>query len=133
MPAQPVFEYAVLRLVPRVEREEFVNVGIVLFCKERRFLAARTVVDEARTHAFAPELDIAEVQAHLEAIPRVCAGGNGAGPLGAMEQAERFRWLVAPRSTIIQASPVHSGTTDDPETELEHLLRTLVGEPAQGG
>lgn len=126
MPAQPVFEYSVIRLVPRVEREEFLNVGVVLFCKEHRFLSARTVVDESRIRAFAPELDVEEVQAHLEAIPRICDGGDDAGPLGKMELAERFRWLVAPRSTIIQASPVHSGTTDDPAGELEHLVQTLV-------
>ncbi|MDZ7726978.1 MAG: DUF3037 domain-containing protein [Dehalococcoidia bacterium] len=125
MPAPPVFEYSVIRLVPRVEREEFLNVGVVLFCKEHRFLEARTVVDESRIRAFAPELDVEEVRAHLEAI-RGSATGRRRGPLEKMELAERFRWLVAPRSTIIQASPVHSGTTDDPAGELEHLVQTLV-------
>lgn len=129
MPALDVFEYTVLRLVPLVEREEFLNVGVVLFCKGRRFLEARVAVDEGRARAFAPTVDLEEVRRHLEAVTRVCAGGAEAGPLSDLDQAERFRWLAAPRSTIIQPSPVHSGETDDPARELDHLLRTMVLAP----
>jgi hypothetical protein len=125
VPDAPVFEYAVVRLVPRVEREEFINVGVVLFCKDRRFLGARILLDEARVAALWPGLDLGEVRQHLEAIPRVCAG-EGGGPFAEMDQAERFRWLAAPRSTIIQTSPVHSGSTEDPEAELAHLVKVLV-------
>lgn len=128
MPDAPVFEYAVVRLVPRVEREEFINVGVVLFCKDRRYLGAKILLDEARARALWPDLDLDEVREHLEAIPRVCAGDAG-GPLAAMDEAARFRWLAAPRSTVIQTSPVHSGATDDPEAELAHLLKVLVSHP----
>lgn len=126
MPALHVFEYTIVRLVPRVEREEFINVGVILFCKERRFLDARIELDTARATAFAPGIDLDDVRSHLAVIPLVCQGGSGAGPVGELDQAERFRWLAAPRSTIIQTSPVHSGETDDPAAELGHLLTTMV-------
>lgn len=126
MPALHVFEYTIVRLVPRVEREEFLNVGVILFCKERRFLDARIELDETRARAFAPGIDLDDVRSHLAVIPLVCEGGAGAGPVGELDQPERFRWLAAPRSTIIQTSPVHSGETEDPAAELEHLLETMV-------
>lgn len=129
MPERSSFDYAIIRVVPRVEREEFINVGVVLFCRERRFLAARVELDEKRLAAFAPWLNMSEVKTHLDALLRVAAGGEDAGPIGQLSQAERFHWLVAPRSTIIQPSPVHSGLCSDPEASVEHLLRTMVHPP----
>jgi hypothetical protein len=126
MLARSSFDYAVLRVVPRVERGEFVNAGVVLFCRTRRFLAARVALDAQRLAALAPSLDISEAERHLALIPLVCAGGPEAGPIGALEQAERFHWLVAPRSAMIQTSPVHSGLCEDPELALEQLLERLV-------
>lgn len=130
MPALQVFEYTVVRLVPRVEREEFINVGVILFCKERRFLEARIELDEARARTLAPGIDLDDIRSHLAVIPIVCEGGPGAGPVGNLDQAERFRWLAAPRSTMIQTSPVHSGETADPAAELDHLVRTMVLPPS---
>src|SRR5216117_3949207 len=109
MPGRCAFDYAVIRVVPRVEREEFVNVGVILYCSARRFLGARVEIDEARLRAFDPSLDPAEIARSLEPIPRICAGGDGAGPIGRLSQRARFDWLVAPRSTVVQVSPVHSG------------------------
>lgn len=121
MPDLCVFDYAVVRVVPRVEREEFVNAGVVLFCRERRFLAARITLDEARLLAIAPDVDLESVRAHLGLIPRICIGGADAGALGDLSQVERFRWLTSPRSTVIQVSPVHCGLCSDPEAILEAL------------
>ena len=130
MPERTSFEAAIVRVVPRVEREEFVNVGVVLFCPARRFLEARIELDPARLAALAPGLvDLREVQQHLEHIRRVCAGDRAAGPLSELSAAERFRWLVAPRSTVIQISPVHSGFCSDPTVALEHLMETMVNLP----
>jgi hypothetical protein len=126
MPARDVFEYAILRVVPRVEREEFINAGVVLFCRTRRFLDARIALDTRRLTALAPDLEAAAIQAELDHIPIVCVGGRAAGPIGLLPQAERFRWLVAPRSTIVQPSPVHCGLCDDPQIELDQLLETMV-------
>jgi len=127
MPERECFEAAVLRVVPRVEREEFINVGVVLFCKARRFLAARIALDRARLAALAPGLvDLDEVQQHLDHIRLVCDGAAAAGPIGELTQAERFHWLVAPRSTIIQVSAAHSGLSDDPAQTLDHLMQTMV-------
>ena len=127
MPARESFEAAVLRVVPRVEREEFINVGVVLFCKARRYLAARIALDRARLAALAPGLvDPDEVQQHLEHIRLVCDGDPAAGPIAELTQAERFHWLVAPRSTVIQVSAAHSGLSDDPAQTLAHLLSTMV-------
>jgi hypothetical protein len=120
------FDYAVLRVVPRVDREEFVNVGVILFCLERRFLDARIGVDEARLRALWPELDLDAVRQHLEAFRRICSGGPDAGPIGKLSQRERFHWLVAPRSTIIQVSPVHSGLCEGPEETIQRLFNRLV-------
>ena len=127
MPARDAFEYALIRLVPRVEREEFINVGVVLFCRTRRFLDARVALDRQRIAAVAPELDLAAVQEQLDHIPLVCMGGGAAGPIGLLPQPARFRWLVAPRSTVVQPSPVHCGLCDDPQEMLERLAANMVG------
>lgn len=120
------YDYAVIRVVPRVEREEFVNVGVIVACPGRGFLDARIDLDEERLMALDPTLDIESIKSHLAAIPAVCAGGEGAGPIGQLSQRERFHWLVAPRSTVIQTSPVHTGQCEDPVAVLEHLLETMV-------
>lgn len=125
MPAW-IYEYALIRLVPRVERGEFLNVGVVLYSKGARYLDARIDLDEPRIRAFTPGLDLEEIRAALQVFPRVCHGGAEAGPLAEMDQAERFRWLAAPRSTIIQPSEVHTGECDDPAAELDRLLATMV-------
>ncbi len=121
------FEYAVLRVVPRVEREEFVNAGVVLFCLEQRFLAAQVRVDESRWRALWPEVDVASVREHLEAFTRICGGHIEAGPIAHLSQRERFRWLVGPRSTTVQVSAVHAGLCEDPAVELERLTERLAG------
>ena len=120
------FQYAIVRVVPRVERGECMNVGVVFFCRERRYLAARIALDEARLAAFAPELDLGEVRAHLDALERIAAGEQGSGPVAELEQSERFHWLVAPSSTVIQTSPVHTGLCEDPESTLAGLVEKLV-------
>ena len=129
MPASPErsqFQYAVVRVVPRVERGECLNAGVVLLCRPRRFLASRTFLDPVRLRALAPDADADVVAAHLVAIDRIAAGDPGEGPIARMTKPERFHWLVAPSSTIIQPSEVHSGLCEDPAAELEHLFRTLV-------
>lgn len=120
------FEYAIVRVVPRVERGEMFNAGIVLHSRPRRFLDARVELDQELLRALAPECDPAEIRAHLEAIPRIAAGDPAAGPIARLTRAERFHWLVAPSSTVVQASDVHTGLTDDPAATLDHLFRTLV-------
>jgi hypothetical protein len=120
------FDYAVVRVVPRVEREEFINVGVILCCRAAGFLAARFCVNPARLSAFAPALNLHEVQTHLDAMQLICEGGEGAGPIGKLPPRARFDWLVAPRSTIIQTSPVHTGLCSDPRQAIEHLLRKMV-------
>ena len=126
MPALNSYDYAVLRVVPHVEREEFINVGVILFCRTRRFLNARIVLDAERLMALAPEVDLAMIQAQLDLILRICRGGPDAGAIGQLDQAGRFHWLVAPRSTIIQVSPVHCGLCADPRIALEDLVNKLV-------
>src|SRR3954453_21110058 len=126
MRAQSSYDYAIVRVVPRVDRGEFVNAGVILFCRTRRFLDARIALDAGRLAAIAPRVDITELTRHLAVIPIVCAGGTGAGPIGQLPLAERFHWLVAPRSAMIQTSPVHSGLCDAPEAALEQLLESLV-------
>ena len=120
------FQYAIVRVVPRVERGECMNVGVVLFCRPRGYLAARTALDEARLGAFAPGLDAAEVRSHLDAMTRIAAAAADAGPVARLGQSERFHWLVAPSSTVIQASEVHTGLCHDPAVELDHLFERLV-------
>jgi Protein of unknown function (DUF3037) len=126
VPAQSSFDYAVVRLVPRVEREEFVNVGVILFCRARDFLGARVALDPARVRALFPDADLGTIEEHLRAIPCICDGKEGSGPIGALSQRERFHWLVAPRSTVIQVSPVHSGLCDDPQRALEYLFEKMI-------
>lgn len=123
------YDYAIIRVVPKVERAEFVNVGVIVSCPERDLLLARIEVDERRLLALDPTLDLQSVQAHLAAIPKICAGGEKAGPIGRLSQRERFHWLVAPRSTIIQMSPAHAGSACDLEAVVERLLRTMVRPP----
>jgi hypothetical protein len=125
MPPSP-FQYAIVRVVPQVERGECVNAGVVLFCRPRRYLAARVELDEARLRALAPDTDLDAVRGHLEALVRIAAGEPGAGPMAALPESERFHWLVAPSSTMIQCSAVHTGLSDDPAAELERLLDRLV-------
>jgi hypothetical protein len=125
-PARSPFSYTVLRAVPRVERAEFINVGIVLYCPERRFLGARTGADLARLAALAPDCDTEEVESHLAAIERVAAGEAGAGPIARLDKAERYHWLASPSSTIIGRSEGHTGLTSNPAATLDHLFRTLV-------
>ena len=127
MPGRSPFQYAIVRVVPRVERGERVNAGVVLFCRPRGFLAARTALDEQRVRALDPDADLAVVRDHLEAFVRVAAGAPDAGPMARLEASERFHWLVAPSSTVLQCSPVHTGLTDDPEAELDRLVARLVG------
>lgn len=129
MPAPSPFEYAVIRVVPRVERGEFMNAGVVLFCRVRRYLGAHVALDVARLAALAPDLDAADIRDRLALIPRVCAGGPDAGPIGRLSQAERFHWLVAPSSTVLQPSPVHAGLCHDPAAALDRLLAAMVLPP----
>ena len=126
MPARETFQYAILRVVPRVERGEALNVGVVLFSRRHRYLAARTELDEAALAAMAPDCDGGEVRPHLLTLERVAAGDPAGGPLAALSASERFHWLTSPASTIVQSSPVHTGLTSDPEAELEHLFSRLV-------
>ena len=123
------YDYAVFRVVPRVEREEFVNVGVIVSCPAKDFLEARVELDEQRVAALDPSLDLESIRAHLATIPAICAGGEQAGPIGQLSQRERFHWLVAPRSTTIQVSAVHTGSCSDPTEVLEHLLDTMVRPP----
>jgi len=130
MPAFSTYDYAVIRVVPRVERGEFLNVGVILYCRSLRFLGSAVELDEARLAALAPCMSLSSIRPHLAMIPIVCRAAPGSGPIGALSQAERFHWLVSPRSTAIQTSPVHCGITNDPEATLEHLTGQLVRLPA---
>ena len=129
MPALSSFDYGIVRVVPRVEREEFVNAGVILFCLERDFLAARVEVNEPRLRALWPDTDLDLDRHHLEAIPRICAGQPDAGPIARLSLRERFHWLVAPRSTILQVSPVHVGLCNQPERALHELFEQMVRVP----
>lgn len=124
------YDYAVIRVVPRVERGEFVNAGVILSCPPRDFLEARIELDERRLIALDPSVNLDAVRSHLASIPLICAGGPQAGPIGQLARRERFHWLVAPRSTIIQVSPVHTGRCTDLEGTLDHLLDTMVRQQA---
>jgi hypothetical protein len=126
------FDYAVLRVVPRVERGEFVNAGVVVLCLEQRFLDARVVIDDARLRALWPQLDVLLVRSHLDAIRKICLGEPEAGPIARLSLRERFHWIVSPRSTMIQVSPVHSGICESPEESLDRLTRLLVGGDDKG-
>jgi hypothetical protein len=120
------FQYAIVRVVPRVDRGECFNAGVILFCRPRRFLAARTFLDERRLFALDPDGDADAVRAHLSAIVGIAAGDPATGPIAKLPRHERFHWLVAPSSTMIQPSDVHTGLCDDPAAQLEHLFRELV-------
>ncbi|GAA2406204.1 DUF3037 domain-containing protein [Streptomyces coeruleofuscus] len=121
-----IYEYAVLRVVPRVERGECINAGVLVYCRAESYVGARTHLDEARLLALDPEADVAGVRAALRAVEGMCAGGPAAGQAADDTAGRRFRWLVAPRSTIVQPGPVHTGLTTDPAAETERLLDVLV-------
>ena len=120
------FQYAIVRVVPRVERGECLNAGVILLCRPKRFLAARIELDTDRLAALAPDVDLGTIRSHLDGIARIARGHADAGPIARLGQGERFHWLVAPSSTLIQPSEVHTGLCDDPAEELEHLLGRLV-------
>ncbi|MEM7375145.1 MAG: DUF3037 domain-containing protein [Bacteroidota bacterium] len=126
MPDKHVYEYALIRLVPRVEREEFLNIGAILFCKSKRFLDVRIHVDEMRLRALFGELDVEELRAYLDAWVLICEGNREGGPIAQLDQASRFRWLTATRSTIIQSSKVHPGLCTRPASILEDLYQKYV-------
>jgi hypothetical protein len=126
VPAPFAFEYAIVRVVPRVEREEFINAGAIVFCEARGFLRARVDLDDARLLALEPDSDLALVRQHLEAIVRICDGDPADGPIAELPLRERWRWLVAPRSTILQTSAPHSGMCQAPDQALSRLVETLV-------
>ncbi|MFE5629993.1 DUF3037 domain-containing protein [Streptomyces sp. NPDC056543] len=126
MTDRDVFEYALLRVVPRVERGEFFNAGVVVYCRARSYVAARTHLDESKLRALDPGADVIGVRAALHAVEGVCLGGEDAGQAARDDAGRRFRWLIAPRSTVVQPSPVHTGLTADPEAEVERLLDLLV-------
>lgn len=127
--ARAPFQYAIVRVVPKVERGEGFNAGVIVFCRPRRFLGARVHLDEGLLERFAPGADAEAVRAHLELIPRLCAGDPTAGPLAALSQPERFHWLVSPGSTVVQPAEVHTGMTADPAGTLAHLFAALVQRP----
>ena len=126
MPAEYTYDYAIVRFVPRVERGEQINVGVILSCVDDDFLEARIELDPARLLALDPTLDIDDINASHATIPANCRGGAAAGPIGELPARGRFRWLVSPRSTVIQMSPVHTGRTNDPHAALERLVETMV-------
>jgi hypothetical protein len=123
------YEWTILRVVPRVERCEFVNAGAVVYCQQLDYLAAEVAFDEDRALALDPALDVAAVRRHLQAVVDLCAGAEAAGPNGRRSPGERFRWLAAPRSTVVQASPLHTGLTTDPAGDLRRLVDTMVRPP----
>lgn len=120
------YEWSAIRVVPRVERSEFVNAGVVVYCQALGFLAAAVELDAARARAVDPDLDTDAVRRHLQAISDLCAGAPAAGANAARPAGERFRWLTAPRSTVVQPGPIHTGLTDDPAAEIERLLDVMV-------
>ena len=126
MPDQFRYDYAIIRVVPKVDREEFINAGAIVYCPELSYLEAIIKLNELRLRAIAPSIDMEMVRKHLSTIPIICRGGDAAGPIGQLKQRQRFEWLVAPRSTVIQTSPVHTGRCGDPNGALEHLLETMV-------
>lgn len=126
MPAECAYDYAIVRVVPRVDRGEMINVGIILSCPDSDFIAARIEVDDTRLLALDPSLDIVTIRAHLETIPAICDGRPDAGPIAALPARQRFYWLVSPRSTVIQVSPVHTGRAADPVAALERLMDRMI-------
>jgi len=126
MQEQHVFEYAILRLVPQVEREEFINIGVVLYCSNRRFLQMKSHLDTKRLQIFAPSLDLEEIQSHLTAFGAICNGEKVGGAIGALSMAERFRWLTATRSTVLQTSRAYVGYCKDPANKLDNIYKQMV-------
>lgn len=126
MPENHLFEYAVIRVVPRVEREEFVNVGVIVLCSKQNFLKTRIQLHDERLKALCADLDRTVLQEHIQSFERICNGGAGSGPIGQLPLAERFRWLTAARSTMVQTSHVHPGLCTDPQHMLDHLFEQLV-------
>ena len=126
MPEANSFDYAIIRVVPRVEREEFINVGVVLFCSKKDFLGAKLELDEELLKQLDPNIDLETLKDHLDAIPRISSGGDDSGPIGKLGLKERFLWLTAPRSTMVQVSAVHSGLCDSPADALERLFQRMV-------
>lgn len=126
MPGKHLFEYAVIRIVPRVEREEFLNVGVILYSKELKYLQCIYTINKERMNAMCRDLDCNEVEEHLEAFEKICKGDNQGGPIAKLDLASRFRWLTATRSTIVQTSRVHPGFCEDPEQTLNKLHHQLV-------
>ena len=126
MPDQFRYDYAIIRVVPKVDREEFINAGAIVSCPELSYLEAIIKLNESRLLAIAPSIDMEMVRKHLATIPVICRGGDDAGPIGQLKQRQRFEWLVAPRSTVIQTSPVHTGRCGHPSAALEHLLKMMV-------
>jgi hypothetical protein len=129
VPADYTYDYAIVRVVPRVERGERMNVGVIVSCPDLSFLDARIELDEPRLLALDPTVDLETMRVNLATIPAICRGGADAGPIGELPQRGRFRWLVSPRSTMIQTSPVHTGRTSDPAACLERLLDKVVRRP----
>jgi Protein of unknown function (DUF3037) len=128
MPEQHSFEYAVIRVVPKVEREEFMNVGVILYCQSLSYLDASFTLDGERLRALSAGLEMAEIKKHLSAFCEICKGGSEAGPIGKLDMGSRFRWLTATRSTVLQCSKVHPGLSANPATTLENLHKHLVRE-----
>jgi hypothetical protein len=126
MPQEYLFEYAIIRVVPRVEREEFLNIGVILYCAKQQFLQARYLIDENRLMASFPKIDIVEITDHICSMERICLGNSEAGPIGKLDIASRFRWLTATRSTIIQTSKVHPGFCGNAADTLEKLFKQMV-------
>jgi len=129
VPALCTYDYAIVRVVPHVERGEFVNAGVIVACASQGFLKALVELDDVRVHALDATLDLESIRGALQAIPAICAGGETAGPIGRLSLRERFDWLVAPRSTSIQLSPVHVGRSADLDSELRHLMDKMVRRP----
>lgn len=125
-PSRSAFSYAVVRIVPDIEREEFVNAGLILFCRERQYLAMRTSVDREALEVMRPGTDADAIAAQLALAERIAAGDATAAPFAGMSQSERFHWLTTPRSTVVQPGPLHAGTTDDPAATFEHLYEVMV-------
>lgn len=126
MPGKHLFEYALVRIVPRVEREEFLNAGAILYSRSARFLQCRIHLPQERLQALCPATDCEEVALHLQSFDRICRGGPPGAPIGLLDDAARFRWLTAVRSAVVQTSRVHPGFCDDPVRELEKLMEQLV-------
>jgi len=136
VPARSSYDYALVRVVPRVERAEFINAGAIVHCRDRRYLGARVALDRRRLLSLWPELppgQLEEIEQHLRSFVAIAEGGEAAGPIGRLPATERFHWLVAPRSTIVQTSPVHAGLCEEPEAALGDLIERLVLTPAPAG